>query len=411
MAVRCNRSMFTFEEALERILERFQPLSIEEVGLENAVGRVTAREMTAGMPMPPFDNSASDGYAVRSSDVLGAGPDKPIRLSIIGEAIAGRPFGGCVVSGTAVVILTGAPMPTGADAVVRVEDTTRDDDTVLIYRPVPLGNDIRLAGEDVRTGQAVLSAGTRIGPAAVGLLAALGYEKIAVHRQPKVVLFTTGDEVMPIGSKLQSGQIYNSNQHILTALIQSSGGCLTEFRHLPDNPTAIRQAFHQVLAGEPDLLITVGGVSVGERDYVKAVVEEMGELVLWKVAMKPGKPIAYGRLGSAHFFGLPGNPVSAMVTFQLFAYRAIARMSGADIPPLILTAILAAPVQHHPGRREFIRGYLESSGDLPIAIPSTGQGSADLHGSISMNALIVMPEDCDGLEAGEKVKVQLIGAF
>ncbi len=365
----------------------------------------------ADIPLPPFDNSASDGYAVRSSDVRGASRETPIRLSIIGESIAGGPFGGRVVSGTSVVILTGAPMPAGADAVIRVEDTSREEDAVLIYRSVPIGNDVRLAGEDVQSGQAALPAGTRIGPAAVGLLAALGREKIDVRRRPKVVLFTTGDEVVPVGCELRPGQIHNSNQYILTTLIQSSGGYLTEFLHLPDDPVAIRQAFHQALAAGPDLLITVGGVSVGERDYVKAVVEEMGDLILWKVAMKPGKPIAYGRLGSSHFFGLPGNPVSAMITFQLFVHRAIARMSGADSPSLILTAKLAAPIHHHPGRREFIRGYLESGEDLPIAVPSTGQGSADLYGSVSTNALIVVPEDCEGVEAGEKVKVQLIGAF
>ena len=347
--------MLTVDQLLEELLKRARGLTqTETVPAELALGRVLAQPQVATISVPPLDNSAMDGYAVRAAECV------PGALLAVSQRIAAGQVGGALVAGSAARIFTGAPVPPGADAVVMQEHCTLDGDKVRInHQPKP-GENIRRAGEDIRPSDTLLAAGTRLGAAAMGLAASVGLAALPVYRRLKVASFSTGDELVQPGTALGAGQIYNSNRYTLAGLVQGLGCEWLDLGSVPDTLAATLVALQRA-AALADVVITSGGVSVGEEDHVKAAVEQLGKIDLWKVAMKPGKPLVYGRVGEADFIGLPGNPVSTFVTFVLFARPfLLKRMGVVDVLPKTYR-VQAAFDWAKPGqRREFLRARLQA---------------------------------------------------
>jgi len=400
--------MLSVEDALARVLGGVARLELELVPLSDAVGRALAEDLVAPHALPPFANSAMDGYALLAADTSAASPALPARLKVVGEVAAGRSADLRVVAGSAVRIMTGAPIPPGADAVVMVEATATDGPWVLVREPVTAGQHVRAAGEDVRAGEVVMGAGDELGPAHVGMLASLGMPTVPVVRRPRVALITTGDEVVDAAQPLRPGQIRNANRYSLAAQVAAAGADVAFFRHVRDDLDETRAALVEAAAGA-DALICTGGVSVGEYDYLRAAMESHGSMSFWRVAMKPGKPLAFGRVADRPCFGLPGNPVSAMVTFELFVRPALRLMGGHKVlqRPTV-RAKLASPVAHEPGRREYLRARTVWTPDGMVAHPAAGQGSAMLKAMLSANSLAVVPEGVASLPAGASVDVLIL---
>ncbi|KAB2309733.1 molybdopterin molybdotransferase MoeA [Betaproteobacteria bacterium SCN2] len=365
--------MLTAAELLQELLNRARPLDeTETVKLSDAYNRILARGMTSFVSVPPLDNTAMDGYAVRSRDCHQ--PDSRLKVTQrIAAGQVGKPLG----HGEAARIFTGAPIPPHADAVVMQEDTSLDGDTVTVYRLPQAGDNIRRAGEDIRPGTDVLTPGTRLKGAELGLAASVGCTEAKVVRRLKVAMFSTGDELAEPGTPLRAGQIYNSNRATLAGLLTGIGAEVIDLGVVKDTFDATRTALEKA-AKRADVIITTGGVSVGEEDHVKAAVEQLGRIEMWKVAMKPGKPVAYGRIGEADFIGLPGNPVSAFATFCLFARPFLLRRMGASQVLYRAYPVRAAFDWGKPGnRREFLRGHLvaglDGAGEVRI-YPNQGSG-------------------------------------
>jgi len=359
--------MLSIDAALERLMHSARPLAeTESIPADAALGRVLARDLVSGVNVPPLDNAAMDGYALRLAD-CSADAWLPVSQRIPAGSVA-QPL----AAGTAARIFTGAPIPPGADTVVMQEDTESGDGTVHIPRPPRLGDHIRRAGEDIHAGQTVLMPGTRLGPAQLGVAASVGATTLEVYRRLKVAVFFTGDEIVMPGQPLPLGRIYNSNRATLRALLARLGVEVVDLGQVPDKLEATVAVLERA-GREADVVITTGGVSVGEEDHVKAAVERLGRLDMWKVAMKPGKPLAYGRVGETDFVGLPGNPVSAYVVYTLFVRPfLLARMGALPVPPLAFTvpANFAWP---KPGkRREFLRARLENGQAVIYANQSSG---------------------------------------
>ena len=406
--------MWEVEDAREHILARAMPLESERIFLTAERGRVLAEEIFAPINVPPFTNSAVDGYAVIASDVQGASPANPVLLRVTGEVMAGEMPTISVESGTAIRVMTGAPMPDGADAMIMVEDTElHDSHTVAMLEAARSGQYVRRVGGDVSVGQSVLVKGTVLNAAELGVLASLGVSQLSVCRKPTVAVITTGDEVVDIHSAetLQPGKIWDSNRLTLAALVEEAGGVVHSVIHIPDDYKATKKAFQQLSDGKEgiDVIVTAGGVSVGDRDYVKPVLEELGELELWRVAMKPGKPLAFGRIGKSLFFGLPGNPVSAMVTFELFVRPVLQKMQGKlnwDRP--VVQATLTEPVAHESGRREYVRAMTTLENGTWNATPTGSQASNRLTSLCGANSLLVLPADTSDYAAGSVVDCLLL---
>lgn len=377
----------------------------EVVAIREALGRVLRRDTVSLVDNPPNDNSAMDGYGVRVSDC----ESSPVQLTVVGKSFAGSPFVGEVGQGEAVRIMTGAKIPVGVDAVVMQEQTDYDAETqtVSIKAAVKRGQNIRLQGEDITAGQAVLKAGTRLTPACIGVLATMGVTEVEVSRKINVAVLSTGDELQSVGTALKDGNIYDSNRYSLHALLNDPRFHVIEKGVLNDEQSVIEQTFLDV-AHYADMVITTGGVSVGEADWIKDCVTTTGELIFWKAAIKPGRPITFGRVGKALFFGLPGNPVSVMITFEKFAYLALQQLAGQRIErPLRLSAKLLSPLKKRPGRTEFQRGVLSYNDQGELCVQSTGdQGSGILSSMASANALIVLDSNEVGKAAGESVTVE-----
>ncbi len=406
--------MWEVEQAREYILSRALPLESERVFLSAERGRVLAEEIFAPINVPPFTNSAVDGYAIIASDVQGANPENPVILRVLGEVMAGEVPTIPVESGTAIRIMTGAPMPDGADAMIMVEDTElRDNDTIAIGAMARSGQYVRRVGGDVSVGQSVLGKGTVLNAAELGVLASTGVSQLSVYRKPTVAVITTGDEVIDVHSTktLPPGKIWDSNRWTLSALVEEAGGIVHSLIHIPDDYNKTKNAFQQ-FADEKygvDVIVTAGGVSVGDRDAVKPVLEELGELELWRVAMKPGKPLAFGRIGKSLFFGLPGNPVSAMVTFELFVRPVLQKMQGKpnwDRP--VVQATLTESVAHEPGRREYVRAVTTLENGIWNAAPTGTQASNRLSSMVGANSLLVLPADTSDYAAGSVVDCLLL---
>lgn len=375
------------------------------MGTDAAEGRVAAATVLAPVSLPPFDASAMDGFALRRSDLDGPPPH---RLRMVGESFAGRPWSQPIPAGSAIRIFTGAAVPAALDTVVIQEDCDYGGDEVRIRVTPEAGDNIRAAGHDVQAGQPLVAAGTRITAFHLGWMSACGVTQVSVFRRPRVGIFSTGDELVEPGGALGPGQIYDANRHLLSLLLSRLPVQLTDLGIVPDDPARIRAVLERA-AAETDAIVTSGGVSVGDADWVKRIVDEMGALQFWKLNLKPGKPLAYGRIGRSVFVGLPGNPVSTVVTALLLARPALLRLCGCpyEAPPA-LRARLAQPIHHRPGREEFQRGIVrEQDGELVVAV--TGDQSSNRLASFAgANCLIRIAKDSGNLEAGEPVSVLLL---
>ncbi|HEU0026101.1 MAG TPA: gephyrin-like molybdotransferase Glp [Ktedonobacterales bacterium] len=399
--------MLSVEEARERVLARFQPLDAEEVPLAEALGRVLAEDAIAREASPPFANSAMDGYALRSADTRGAAPDAPVRLRLAGEVPAGSVFAGEVGPGETLRILTGAPVPAGADAVIQQELVSVAGDEVALAAPVAVGNNIREAGGDARPGMLLARAGTELGPAEVALLASLGVSPARVTRRPRVAILATGDELTPVGEPLRPGQIYNSNTPYLIAAVSRAGATPVPLGVARDREDDLRAKLDA--ARGFDLLLTSGGVSVGDYDLVKRMLTERGSMAFWRVRVKPGKPLAFGALDGTPLLGLPGNPVSAAVTFELFGRPAIRRMLGAArVERPEVEVVYEGSDLRRGDRRQFVRVRLASRGGRLVA-RDTGEQESHLISSLQgATALLIAPEGEGVIRAGDMARALLL---
>jgi molybdopterin molybdotransferase len=394
--------MLTVREASARIRAATAPLPAEIVAIDRALGRFLAQDVVAGRVLPPWDNSAMDGFAVRSRDVPGV-------LPVAGTIAAGHSPGAVLAPGTALRIMTGAPLPAGADAVVIREDVDDRGDSAAIAVSARPGENIRRAGEDVTLGSAVLSAGARLGAGEIGLLAALGNAVITVGRRPRVAIMSTGDELVGVDVTPGPGQIVNSNAHALAAQVRQAGGVPIHAGIAPDEPGLLVAMLKKGL--QADVLLTSGGVSVGDFDHVKDAFMDAGvSMDFWKVAMKPGKPLAFGVTDAGTpVFGLPGNPVSSMVVFELFARPALLAMQGAgavDRPRV--DVVLDLPYRKPPGRAHYVRARLERRGDTLHAAPLARQGSGMLSSMVGVHALLELDKDTGDVAPGQRVPALLL---
>ncbi len=400
--------LIEIDDARRLVLERAAPLGGEEVRLREALNRVLAEDLSSSEPVPAFDNSAMDGYAVRASDTAGTSAERPATLRVVAESRAGRPAGDPVGDGEAIAISTGAMVPDGADAVVRVEDTAAADGRVEVSAEVEPGRNIRRAGEDIRRGEVVLERGTVIGPAELGVLASLGAALVPCARRPRLSVLSTGDELLDVDEPFRPGGVRNTNSLAVPALATAVGAEVGLVERVPDDAAATRDAISRGLQG--DVLVVSGGVSVGEHDHVRPALADLGaEEVFWGVALKPGKPTWFGvGPAGALVFGLPGNPVSAMVTFLLFARPAIRAMLGADPDGDRTTAILDEDLPKEPGRAHAVRCRLELREDGWHARSTGAQGSHVLTSMLGAQALAFLPTESEDAVAGDRVQIELL---
>lgn len=383
--------MLEVEDALARIVAAVPPPAGELILLREAAGRVLAESVVAPLSLPSFDNSAMDGYALRAADVAGASAQSPVTLKQIGAVAAGATFAGAVGQGTCVRLFTGSPLPAGADAVVMQEDTRAAGEAITVLDAVKPWENVRLTGEDVKRGETVAPAGERLSAARLALCGALGLERVRVGARPVIGVLGTGNELVEGGAPLAPGQIYESNRLAVAALVQEAGGGVKVFPLVRDSLEATRDALEKAFA-ECDAVVTTGGVSVGEHDVVKAAFESLGGAVdFWQVAMKPGKPFVFGKLGGKLLFGLPGNPVSAFVTFLVLVRPAVLRMQGAsDLSRPSHPAVLAEPLHNRGGRRHFLRVRVDGAG----RVWSTGVQASHALGSLARaNGLMEIPPE------------------
>ena len=399
------------EDALARILADVRPVAgIETIAIRSALGRVLAGDVISAIDVPAHQNSAMDGYAFASEDLQA---DGETRLAVIGVAAAGKPFNGAVSTGQCTRILTGAAMPAGTDSVVMQENVELEGDIAILPKGQKAGQHVRQAGEDIGAGQVALRAGTQLRPAELGVVASLGVSEVSVRRRPRVAFFSTGDELRHVGEPLEKGQIYDSNRYTIYGMLKRLGVEAIDLGVVRDERDAVAKAFSDAAAAA-DAVITSGGVSVGDADYVTEILERTGSVGFWRVAMKPGRPFAFGRIGDALFFGLPGNPVSVMATFYQLVQPALQSLAGLPDPgpPLTLTAICREALHTKPGRREFQRGVLSREPDGRLVVRRTGiQGSGVLSSMSTANCFIVLAEDAGPVLAGDEVAVQPFAAF
>jgi molybdopterin molybdotransferase len=413
--------VISVEEALDKVLEHVNILSVEEKPILGCLGQVIAEDIYSPIDVPPLDNSAMDGYAVSARDVRGASEKTPRFLRVIDTVAAGTISGHRLEEGTAARIMTGAPVPEGADSVVRFEDTDEasrggTSGEIGIFKEVDEGCDIRRAGEDVTRGAKVLNKGLVIRPSEVGVLASLGCSKVKVVRRPMVAILATGNELTDVGNPLPSGGIYNSNSYSLAALVQRYGGIPEILGIATDDEESIVDRLKRAM--DADMLITSGGVSMGDYDVVKDVLAKYGEITFWTVRMKPGKPLAFGIIDGAKLgvevmklphLGLPGNPVSSMITFELFVRPALLKMMGKEkLAKPSVEALIKDQVVNTDGRRIFARVVVEKQGDRYFASITGPQGSGVLSSMSLANGLAIIPEDSPGVKKGDTVEVMML---
>ncbi|MGA0025598.1 MAG: molybdopterin molybdotransferase MoeA [Burkholderiales bacterium] len=395
-------------KAREVIAQFLAPIAtVERVAVRAALGRVLAADVISPVDVPSHDNSAMDGYAVRIADLKSNGK---VTLKLVGSSFAGVPFKGAVGAGQCVRIMTGGVVPQGADTIVMQEHVEAKDKDITIGAGHRQGQNLRKAGEDLRHGQPALKRGQPLRPAEIGLVASLGIPEVSVYRKLRVAFFSTGDELVSVGSPLGEGQIYDSNRYTIYGMLVRLGCEVIDMGVIRDDPKLLEAAFREA-ASVADVVITSGGVSVGEADFVKVLLNKLGEVVFWKIAMKPGRPLAYGKIGNAHFFGLPGNPVSVMVTFYQFVRDALLKLSGQDpIEPLPTFKVpCTSTLKKAPGRTEFQRGILsrDSSGALSVRVTGE-QGSGILRSMSEANCFIILPTAQGNVTSGTLVEVQVM---
>ena len=402
------------EEAQDEMLRHFRALPVEEVPLLSTLGRTLGRPMRADADVPPFANSAMDGYAVRAADLDTAGPE-PI-LAVIGEVPAGGVARRPVEPGTAMRIMTGAPLPDGADTVIPFEDTDEGQSgslwtsgKVRIHKVWQAGAHVRAAGEDLRAGMVVIEQGAVIGPAAVGVLASIGAATVPVHRRPRVAILATGDELVDVGERPGPGQIRNANGYANAAQVWAAGGEVLQLPIARDTEAELRARLQAGLDWGADMFLTSGGVSVGDYDVVKKVLQSMGEMQFWRVRMKPGKPIAFGHVEQVPLLGLPGNPVSAMVGFELFGRPALLKMLGrrALVRPSI-PATFEGRLQDRADRRQYVRVRVTQQDGAFVARLTGEQGSGVLSSMLGADGLMIVPEGITEVEPGARLQVMML---
>ena len=400
------------EHARELILGDLDAaLSAEKVDLLASLGRIICEDVVADRDLPPADNSAMDGYGLRASDSESATHTQPLQMPVVADIPAGKPWTGQVAAGETVRIMTGAPIPVGVDAVVRRELVEELDNAIILENPVKSGNDIRRAGEDIKAGEIVIASGTRITPAAVGMLAAVGMPYVAVVRKPRVAVLATGDEIVDFSQVPGPGAIRNSNSFSMAALVQQAGGLPQIFPIVRDKPELIRKALLDAVSGN-DLVLTSGGVSMGDYDFIQDVIRELpdAEIRFWQVKMKPGKPLLYSRVASIPVIGLPGNPVSTMVSFEQFVRPLLKKMSGFTGSELLLKKEPAIALEDLPApgdRLHYARGIAERDGEGQLTVRLTGaQGSGILNSMVKGNCLITQPPVSSGTGKGSIVEIE-----
>ncbi|AOW13116.1 molybdopterin molybdenumtransferase MoeA [Hydrogenophaga crassostreae] len=400
------------EQVQQRLRQQLSPIGdTEHIDLRQARDRVLAQDVVSPISVPPHDNSAMDGYAFDGACLASGGP---VALKVVGTALAGKAWTQALQLGECVKIMTGAIMPTGLDTVVPLELTTSGADTVQFdASQLKTGANRRRKGEDLMAGQPALRAGQRVTPAALGLLASLGLQTLTVYRPLRVAYFSTGDEILSLGQAPREGAVYDSNRYTLTGLLARMGVEVIDMGVVPDQPAAMHAAF-DTATREADAIVTSGGVSMGDADHTRAIMAQMGDVNFWRVAMRPGRPMAFGQLRSAAdkkawLFGLPGNPVAAMVTFLIFVRPALQRLMGYEAPaPVLLQARCTEPIRKRPGRTEYPRGIVERDTQGQLSVRTTGpQGSGLLNSMVQANGLMVLNHEQGDIAVGDRVEVML----
>jgi molybdopterin molybdotransferase len=395
----------TAEESLQRILEAINPVAeTEKVSIRSSLDRILSEDISSRINVPNCTNSAMDGYAICGGDI----PDAGIReLEVKGTVFAGYPLQEKIQPGTCARIMTGGVIPPGADTVVIQELVEREGDVIRINNRTRPGDNVRQAGEDIAKGEKILDRGSRVMPADIGLLASLGIGEVMVARKPRVAFFSTGDELKSVGEELQDGDVYDSNRYTLHGMLTRIGAEIIDMGVIKDIREDVEKAFNDAAACA-DVVITSGGVSVGEADYVKETLARLGTVNFWKIAIKPGRPLAFGKINNSYFFGLPGNPVSVMVTFYQFVRPALYKLMGSNIiEPVTTRAICLSRLNKRAGRVEYQRGIMRRDDSGQLVVRKTGaQGSGILSSMSQANCFIVLPMDNTGVAEGAEVDVQ-----
>jgi molybdopterin molybdotransferase len=408
--------LLSVTEAQQRLLAAFMPVKAVRISLAHTVGRVLAEGVFSPMDLPPFPNSTVDGFAVRTRDVEPASRERPVLLEVVGDIAAGQVVELTVESGQAARIMTGAPLPTGADGVVAVEETDFNvrqpgfsaPERVNIYRPVQPGGNVRPRGQDVRGGQQLIEAGVRLRPQDVALLAMIGIARVAVFRRPRVALLSTGDELVPVGEPLQPGKIFDSNAQLLAALVEQAGGIPLKLGIAADKAESVEKLLDRAAEARADLILSSAGVSVGAFDFVRSVVEKNGRLDFWRVNMRPGKPLAFGQYRKVPFIGLPGNPVSAYAGFEVFVRPALMRLSGIKAWNRPIQKVQAAEPLESDGRESYLRGVVQLENGQLSARLTGHQGSGNLFSLVQANALLIVPSGVKSLPVGAEVDAWML---
>ena len=401
-------SMIPVQEALDKILSKIQFKGVEKIPLDQALGRVMAEDVVSRINNPPLDNSAMDGYALIAGDIQSATPENPVKLEMVEEIAAGYTAKGTLKPGQTMRIMTGAPIPPGADAVLMQEDTQKDGDSILCLDRADVEENIRRAGEDIKIGESVLKKGTTLSPAHIGMLAVIGRSQIAVSQRPTVSILSTGDEILELDETPQGPQIFNSNGHMLAAQIKSAGGIPIYLGIAKDTEKDLMEKFEWAL--KADIVVSSGGVSVGDYDLVKSSLQKMGQdMLFWKVAMKPGKPLAFGRIGKTPIFGLPGNPVSSFVSFEQFVRPSLRKVLGcSDLSHKTVQAKLTRTINKKPGRLHFLSSIVSWADGEYTVTPAGEQGSGILKSAANANGLLIFPLEAEEIKQGQEVAVQLL---
>lgn len=401
----CTDSMLPVVEAREIVLARTKAVQeIERLPIRQALGRVLAADLFAPADVPAHTNSAVDGFAVRSADLSAT---EPRSFECVGHAYAGRAFEATVGEGQCVLVTTGAVIPRGCDTAVMKEHAEVSEGRVTVRPGIRAFSNVRMAGEDLRAGEKALGRGHALRPADIGLAASLGVSEVGVRRRPRVAFFSTGDELRSVGEALRAGEVYDSNRYTIYGMLERLGVESIDLGVVRDERQALRDALQRA-SEEADVVITTGGVSVGEADYIKEILEDLGRIDFWRIAIKPGRPLVYGQLGDTHFFGLPGNPVAVMVTFYQVVQPALRKMMGlGELLPPRLSARSTSALRKLPKRLEVKRGILSRNADGELEVEVTGQqGSGILSSMTRANCFIVLPPERESVAAGEWVEVE-----
>ncbi|MBU1355746.1 MAG: molybdopterin molybdotransferase MoeA [Candidatus Edwardsbacteria bacterium] len=403
--------MISFHEARNKILEGIKPLPPEKCRLEDFLGRILVQDVAASFDIPQKDNSAMDGFAIIAADVANASQDDPVTLQVIEDVPAGKVATKSLKPGQAIRIMTGAQIPEGADAVVPVELTSKgiQNIEVRILKAVRQGANIRRQGEDVKSGQMLITKGTRLRPQEVGLIASLGLMEVLVTKQPVVGIISSGNEIAAPGQTLKPGQIYDANRFSIAGQVKEAGAVAKDYGIVPDDLSAIKGILNKA-AQDCDVIITSGGVSVGDYDLMKQVLSELGQMNFWQVKQKPGKPLAFGHINGKPVVGLPGNPVSSMVVCDQYVRPLMLKMQGcAAIFKTAITAVCDQAIKKPAGKTQFLRAKVKWQDGAYHTVLTGPQGSGILTSMVQADGLMILPEECDGVKQGDMVSVELFG--